>query len=380
MSDIIASDVQGHYVDSGLVTLFEIEIDGAYAYFHAGLDEDLDNVQFLDRDGSAMRTYLALPILIDGMEIAADGAQSRPTITMANVTSVFKDALGGLTNEALIGKTLIRRQTFRKFLKDGAQENTVTNPVTVPTEFPIREYIIDRISSENNVSVSFELASPFDLEGITLPRRVIVGKYCSWVYQGASQDAPVGACSWKKNGQVSVLHEPGVVTDHQFYFTEDDIPLVKAFLAVGAWSSNLTYTPVDYVEHSLKTFVSKTSGNINNEPGVEEDQWQEVYTYTVYSSSKNDYAAGDYVRYGASTAEETIWKYIAPASVANQTPENRSAYWVRADVCGKEVSSCKCRFQAMPIASATSGQPPRGDKNTNSVLPFGAYPGSSKYK
>ena len=380
MSDIIASDVQGHYVDSGLVTLFEIEIDGAYAYFHAGLDEDLDNVQFLDRDGSAMRTYLALPILIDGMELAADGAQSRPTITMANVTSVFKNALGGLTNEDLIGKTLIRRQTFRKFLKDGSQENTVTNPVTVPTEFPIREYIIDRISAENKVSITFELASPFDLEGVTLPRRVVVGKYCSWVYQGYEQDTPVGACTWKKNGNFTVLHETGVVTDHQFYFTEDDIPLVDAATSAPAWSAATTYTPVDYVTHSLKTFVSKTKENINNEPGVEKDQWQEVYLYTTYSSSKNDYTAGDYVRYGATAAEETIWRYIAPASATNQTPENRSIYWVRGDVCGKEISSCKCRFQAVPIASATAGQPPRGDKNTLNVLPFGAYPGSAKYK
>jgi lambda family phage minor tail protein L len=380
MSDIIASDVQGHYVDSGLVTLFEIEIDGAYAYFHAGLDEVLDNVQFLDRDGSAMRTYLALPILIDGMEIAADGAQSRPTITMANVTSVFKNALGGLTNEDLIGKTLIRRQTFRKFLKDGSQENTVTNPVTVPTEFPIREYIIDRISAENKVSITFELASPFDLEGVTLPRRVVVGKYCSWVYQGYEQDTPVGACTWKKNGNFTVLHETGVVTAHQFYFTEDDIPLVDAATSAPTWSAATTYTPVDYVTHSLKTFVSKTKGNINNEPGVEKDQWQEVYLYTTYSSSKNDYTAGDYVRYGATAAEETIWRYIAPASVTNQTPENRSIYWVRGDVCGKEISSCKCRFQAVPVASATAGQPPRGDKNTLKVLPFGAYPGSAKYK
>jgi lambda family phage minor tail protein L len=380
MSDIIASDVQGHYVDSGLVTLFEIEIDGAYAYFHAGLDEDLDNVQFLDRDGSAMRTYLALPILIDGMEIAADGAQSRPTITMANVTSVFKDALGGLTNEDLIGKTLVRRQTFRKFLKDGTQENTVTNPVTLPTEFPIREYIIDRISSENNVSISFELASPFDLEGITLPRRVIVGKYCSWVYQGLSQSTPVGACSWKKNGEMVVLDSPGVTTAHHFYFTQDDIPLVPFDTTAPAWSSTTTYTPIDYVTHSLKVFVSKTKDNINNEPGVEEDQWREVYLYTDYSSSKTDYVAGDYVKYGATLDEETIWRYIAPSSATNQTPVNKSIYWVRADVCGKEISSCKCRFQSIPIASATADQPPRGDRNTLNVLPFGAYPGSTKYK
>jgi|TARA_R110000744_G_scaffold98835_2_gene191059 lambda family phage minor tail protein L len=380
MSDIIATDVQGHYVDSSLVTLFEIEIDGAYAYFHAGLDEDLDNVQFLDRDGSAMRTYLALPILVDGMEIAADGAQSRPTLTLANVTTVFKDALGGFTNEDLIGKKLVRRQTFRKFLKDGSQENLVTNPITIPTEFPIREYIIDRISSENKVSISFELASPFDLEGITLPRRVIVGKYCSWVYQGMGLDTPVGACSWKNNGQITI-QDSGTYTAHQFYFTEDDVPLVASTTSAPNWSASTTYTPTNYITYETKVYVSKTSNNINNVPSVEKDQWQEVYLYTTYSNSETGYVKGDYVRYGIDTANETIWRYIAPTTnVASPAPVARSIYWARADVCGKEISSCKCRFQALPISITTSGQPPAGDKNTNRVLPFGAYPGSAKYK
>jgi len=177
-----------------------------------------------------------------------------------------------------------------------------------------------------------------------------------------------------------VLDSPGVTTAHHFYFTQDDIPLVPFDTTAPAWSSTTTYTPIDYVTHSLKVFVSKTKENINNEPGVEEDQWREVYLYTDYSSSKTDYVAGDYVKYGATLDEETIWRYIAPSSATNQTPVNRSIYWVRADVCGKEISSCKCRFQSIPIASATADQPPRGDRNTLNVLPFGAYPGSTKYK
>ena len=77
MSDIIASDVQGHYVDSALVTLFELELDGGtYAHFHAGVDELLNEVQFVSIDGTVINTYTPLPITIEGMEIQADGAQS----------------------------------------------------------------------------------------------------------------------------------------------------------------------------------------------------------------------------------------------------------------------------------------------------------------
>ena len=90
MSNVIASDVQGSYIDSPLITLFELEIDGSFVYFHSGVDYSLDDLQFVSLDGTAINTYTPLPITIDGMLLQADGAQARPTITMANVTTVFK--------------------------------------------------------------------------------------------------------------------------------------------------------------------------------------------------------------------------------------------------------------------------------------------------
>ena len=43
---------------------------------------------------------------------------------------------------------------------------------------------MDRIATEDRTMVQFELASPFDVDNIKLPNRVVVGKYCSWEYQG----------------------------------------------------------------------------------------------------------------------------------------------------------------------------------------------------
>jgi phage-related protein len=44
-------------------------------------------------------------------------------------------------------------------------------------------FIIDRKSAENNTLCSFELAAPFDAEGVLLPRRQILATACTWTYR-----------------------------------------------------------------------------------------------------------------------------------------------------------------------------------------------------
>ena len=374
MSDIIASDVQGHYVDSGLVTLFELEIDGVYAYFHAGVDETLGSVQFVSRDGTAINTYTPLPIEIEGMEIQADGAQSRPTITMANVTTAFKDALGGLTNKDLIGKKLVRRQTFRKFLVGGSSESTVGTP---PTEFPIRQYIVDRISSETGKLISFELASPFDLENIQIPRRVVVGKYCSWAYQGFHSDPPYGACTWPLNAKIQMSNSTGTGTvDHYFYFTAEDNPITISTYTYDSWNNSTTYTQNSLVDYGGFSWQSLFAGNLNNTPADGSAWWNKIFRYSVYNAA-TAYSAGDFVQYGTSGVE-TVWKCLVGNT--GETPANRSRYWTRADVCGKSLNSCKARFQAKPASVDDASKGPASSRDTGHTMPFGAFPGSAKYR
>jgi len=375
MSDIIASDVQGHYVDSALVTLFELELDGGtYAHFHAGVDELLDEVQFVSMDGTVINTYIPLPIMIEGMEIQADGAQSRPTVTMANVTTIFKDALDGLTNKDLIGKKLVRRQTFRKFLVGGANANTVGSP---PTEFPIRQYLVDRISAENATAVSFELASPFDLEGIQLPRRSVVGKYCSWAYQGFNSVPSYGGCTWPLNAKVQLTDSTNTfVLDHYFYFTAEDNPITISTYTYDAWNSATTYTQSSLIDYDGFSWQSLFAGNLNNIPAEGSAWWIKIFRYSVYNPA-TPYSAGDFVQYGAAGVE-TVWRCLV--SNTGQTPENRSRYWTRADVCGKSLSSCKARFQAKPASLDEANKGPASSRDTGHTMPFGAFPGSAKYR
>ena len=381
MSDIIASDVQGHYIDSALISLFEIEVQGTYVFFHSGLDETLEEVQFVSRDTTTINTYQALPIVIDGIEIQADGAQSRPSITMANVTSVFRDALGGLRNDDLIGKTIVCRQTFRKFLVGGSEENTVGNE---PNEFPVREYIIDRIAQETKLLVRFELASPFDLEGIQLPRRVIVGKYCSWAYQGYYSETSYGACTWKRNGKTEIVGANNNLYTNYFYFNEDNQPLISETWAADennilAWSSATTYTPRSYVKHSGSYWLSLAEDNINEEPSSSSVYWRQSFSYTPFAAGTS-YSKNDYVIYGEAGLE-TVWRcFVAHTGTEDYPPVAKSKYWTRGDVCSKALAGCKARFQAVPVDEVSSNSPPSGYTNTSHAMPFGAFPGSARFK
>lgn len=309
MSELIEV-VQKHDLGSSLVRLFEITVAGSTIYFHPGTNSNLSDITF---DGN---TYEAFPIEVTGMEVSSDGALNRPELIVANVLSVFSDALGGLRNKDLIGERVTVRTTL--------QQHLASNPAI---EFPVKKYVIDRISSETSTSVTFELAAPFDLAGIEIPNRSIVGKYCSWVYQG-HDSSNIGGCLWKANSQINVEG-----TTYTPYFTIDDVPIIPS-------DETLTIT------HE---------------------------TYTVYSGGAS-YSVGQYVQYN-----NTVWKCVR-ASTGN-APSPTSSYWVRGDVCGKKLFSCKCRFQFIPDGSGNPSVENGAQKlNTTKSLPFGAFPGSKKFR
>ena len=187
MSDIIAT-VQSQEIASEFIELYDLEYStGNFAYFYpGGLDQSLPSpyeIKFRDSAG-AIKTYEALPMEAESFSITADGAYNRPTITVANIESVFSAAIGDLVYEDLIGQRITRRTTLKKYLVGGAGDTGDNN---APVEFPKQVYIIDTIKSKNILSVTFELAAPFDVAGIQLPTRVIIGNACPFKYRGADK-------------------------------------------------------------------------------------------------------------------------------------------------------------------------------------------------
>lgn len=343
-NDIITTDLQSQEVD-GLIELYELELsNGTILYFHPGLDENLENISY---DGN---TYIPLPIILDGIEALSDGAANRPTLTVANVTNLFRAALSteGFDFEDLLGTKITRRQTLEKYLANAA------------FEFPRKVYILDRISAQNNVLVSFELTAPFDVSGVRLPNRVIVGKYCSWVYQGYDTAGNSG-CTWAKS---STLNYNG--TDYTIYFDIEDRPLIQSgVVTFSVWSAG-TYALDAFVSYNGKTWRSETDTNTST-PGTSIN-WKEVITWSNWSAGSS-YSVGSYVRH-----DDHIWKALL--SSTGVTPVTGSLYWTRVDYCGKTLQSCKSRFQFSPTVEGV----PSAYKETDRVLPFGAFPGSVKFK
>lgn len=143
------------------------------------------------------QTYTAVPIQATGFEYVGRGQIPTPQLTVGNVFS----AITGLCQQYgdLVGAKLARKRTLVKYL-DG-------QPTANPNwYFDDDVYFIDRKSNENKLTVTFELASSLDLEGVMLPRRIITANFCSWVFPPTAQYpecpyvGPLTTCDKTLNG------------------------------------------------------------------------------------------------------------------------------------------------------------------------------------
>ena len=400
MSDVIATDTEALEVDSSILEFYELHIGTGtnnVLYFHPGKDLDgSDANKDITFDGEV---YVAMPILMEGIEKKSDGAMAKPTLTIANVESIIKnssdfktrmDVTSGddawdasfegqdintdnFTIDSLVGSRVVRRKTFEKY----------TGNATV-YEFPKETYIIDRISSKNLLFIELELSSPADMSGYRVPSRVIIGKYCPWLYQGNADNPTKSACYWKGTEQVTADD-----LNYTFYFTKDDEPLVllthftggsnTAFYK-GTWANGTTYAVGEYVVLNGIYYRSEYDSNTGNSPALLQ-YWQIVRTYSTWSGSttyniNTDPRKSDYVRHS-----NQVWRNVK-ASNLNITPGTDPTAWVRGDVCGKMLKSCKIRYQAVPKAIGNSRNVdgvPDANFNTYASLPFGGFPASRKF-
>lgn len=307
MTDLIDT-VQLQEIDDAYVELFDVTLpSGVKVYLFNGLDDGTNNIYFpqktLDTDDESptynkypLKEYFAVPISIDGVEINGAGASPRPSLKIANIPTLIRSISNnedGTDDEETLYSILVdeglsknedllnTRIEYRRTLLSNTYSSTDSNPSSSPVEFPSHIYVIDRVASEDNILVDFELASPIDVEGVKVPGRIVIGRYCVWRYQGGTLNNE-GGCNWPLSGNGR-------------FFDEKDQLITRSISSINTWSNSATYNADDRV----KTI---TDGHTQ------------------------------------------IWEALRTVPV-NKNPITNPSYWKRLDVCSKTLTGCKKRFQ-----------------------------------
>lgn len=388
---------------SAFINLFELEYNdaGAFKYFVRSGEADNSTLHFRDYDSpGTIREYEILPIRIEDLQYTSKGPSTRPVLRIANVLNTFETAVG-VDLDNLLGKKLIRRRTLKKYLDNGSGNSS--NPAT---EFPRQVYIIDRIETRNAYEVAFELTTPFEVEGLTLPYRQVGHNACSWIYQGASPTKSIanqiGGCTWHSQGKYNLNG-----TVYTVYVNYDDEYVITSGTTFNSFSSSAA---ADAYISSTTAYSSgsaggvyrlkadgqldtSTSGNLTHywqatratstAPSDSSTDWDRIRVYGTYANSNAYYAYND-DRYNDYVVHSNLlWKAKrTQASGGSQVAPSETAtdYWERGDLCGKRLSSCKCRFQFNPLNAGTASSTGSATKDTELRLPYGGFPGARKFK
>ena len=222
---------------TAVIDLFEVELTQAVndvnetLRYHAGKNGLTEDLKFGEK------IYSAVPIEIDGFEFSAKGTLPRPTMRVANVNNAISNLIA-LRNP--LAAKVRRIRTFAKFIDTTnfsagslfAPDQDVADVLvtegsdsfimetfndTADSDAKIVEtWYIDRVSSENQQFVEFELAPKLDLTNIALPRRT-VEEFCPWKYRQTECGYKGDSCFTVDDIAIpesdKVVDEDGIVTN-----------------------------------------------------------------------------------------------------------------------------------------------------------------------
>lgn len=150
------------------------------------------------------KTYFPAPIQAEGFDISSRGTLPTPVLRITAQKEEEIEALSILRRAVhkygdIIGAKVTRIRTFAKYLdaknfSDISQADPTQGAYPSPfpdeyepdpyAEFPRDVFYIERKSNENKVNLEYELSALIDVEGIKLPRRVVLAQKCSFTYRG----------------------------------------------------------------------------------------------------------------------------------------------------------------------------------------------------
>ena len=341
---------------TALIELFTLYYDyqndsQAQINFHGGTNGVAGKIIFNGQE------YLPIPVESEGFEILGDQRLPRPKIRVSNAGLYVSSLLRKYNN--LNGAKVIRKRTFAKFLDDanfpgGANPFGTANP---NAKMPDDKYFISRKTSENKLSVEFELVSSLELENVEIPARKVSARYCPFIYRGYgcryghnarldSHDRPVatvndalyitgGGTSYGFNSKIFTAGpSDGHSTRHEA--SVDDFLTPK-----GLWSGNQT-DGGDNRTYTTGDYVFTYSNRVVSGQGLTANYYQQHPVYYVCKSGHTPNA--------------------------NQPPNKRTDLWIK-DACSKKLFGCKLRF----------ANDDWGGVNANKNLPYGGFPGTENF-
>jgi lambda family phage minor tail protein L len=172
----IKYDLETLKTDS-LIELFEFDATAqgqGILRWHSGVNEQHQPIVWQGN------TYSRFPIEANGFEYNGKGSLPRPTLRAANIGGVLGSYIQRFDDA--LGVKVTRTRTLAKYLDAINFENG--NDLADPNAFlPPEIYFISRKTNQNPIFIEFELATPWDLQGLMLPRRQVIASICPWRYR-----------------------------------------------------------------------------------------------------------------------------------------------------------------------------------------------------
>lgn len=407
---------------SALIELYEIDLSTLLdAKSLPNLSAQAQQVGFAGEAGSVLRfhnnvkvfnstviwnkkTYYPAPIEATGFENSSRGTLPTPLLTIASqsdegtkIISLLRHQI--LKNGDIIGAKVTRRRTFAKYL-DWENFEFASSPT--PTgkrpfspriqelpdgyepdpnaELPKDVYFIERKTAENKRTIAYQLSSILDLEGVKIPRRVIIADKCNFSYRGPG--------CWYQHIERGVENQGVKYVNGEYVGGQQNVPVLqKAEL-------NTTDMKLPNLAPPVATDKDELIGNITGKPtpyytgDLNMSEWREdsirkdkqgnpIVTPDgkALSYQKNDfvYLIKNKIKY------YFVAKVDITKDINKKNPPPHGEHWV-ADNCSKTLNGCRLRWGVNgAVAIGDSGcQIGKEIDGGKGGLPFGGFPAARK--
>ena len=211
---------------SALIVLYEIDISNIG--FNLGI---LSSSDVLFQQGTVFRfhnninlinssiywqgnEYIAAPITANGFETNLKGSPVTPNMSITTSDegipqlTILKQRIKQLGD--IVGAKFTRIRTFARFLDITNFYNQTPPQNFFPDpnqELPRDIYYIDRLALENKNFIQYDLSPLYEVEGITLPGRIISENSCVWAYRGEG-------CLYEYNLRKTSVHGDGILPQY----------------------------------------------------------------------------------------------------------------------------------------------------------------------